>query len=130
MVMGEARVLSAGPGYAAGALLINPPAIAALPSLGGVAVKGVPADIVVLPLALTRLPSKVPDLEVVASLLVLGLICTALAYLIFFALVAEVGASRGRVITYVNPAVSVLPGSTSLVEPPNPPTIVWFRLTY
>jgi len=127
-LLGAALVLLAAAGYAASALLIKRPAIAALPSLGVVAVECVTATIVVLPLALTRLPSKVPDLEVVASLLVLGLICTALAYLIFFALVAEIGASRGSVITYVNPAVSVLLGVTLLGEPLNAAIIVGFLL--
>src|SRR3989441_9284480 len=127
-LLGAALVLLAAAGYAASALLIKRPAIAALPSLGVVAVECVTATIVVLPLALTRLPSKVPDLEVVASLLVLGLICTALAYLIFFALVAEVGARRGSVITYVNPAVSVLLGVTLLGEPLNAAIIVGFLL--
>ncbi len=80
-------------------------------------VECVTATILLAPLAVTRLPSKIPTLEVIVSLFVLGLICTALAYLIFFALVAEVGASRGTVITYVNPVVSVFLGVTLLGEP-------------
>ncbi len=109
-LLGAMLVLLAAAGYAASALLIKHPAIAALPSLGVVAVECITATVVVSPLAVTHLPSKIPDLEVIGGLLVLGLICTALAYLTFFALVAEVGASRGTVITYVNPAVSVLLG--------------------
>jgi len=127
-VIGAVLVLLAAAGYAAGALLIKRPTIAALPSLGVVSVECVTATIVVLPLAVTRLPSKLPDLEVIASLLVLGLICTALAYLIFFALVAEVGASRGTVITYVNPAVSVSLGVTLLGESLNAAIVVGFLL--
>ena len=127
-LLGAALVLLAAAGYAAGALLMKRPAIATLPSLGVVTVECVTATIVVLPLAVTRLPSKIPSLEVIASLLVLGVICTAVAYLIFFALVAEVGASRGTVITYVNPAVSVLLGVTLLAEPLNAAIIVGFLL--
>ena len=127
-VIGAVLVLLAAAGYAAGALLIKRPTITALPSLGVVAIECVTATIVVLPLAVTRLPSKLPDLEVISSLLVLGLICTALAYLIFFALVAEVGASRGTVITYVNPAVSVFLGATLLGESLNPAIVVGFLL--
>jgi drug/metabolite transporter (DMT)-like permease len=93
-----------------------------------VAVECTTATIVLLPLAVTRLPGRIPDLEVTASLLVLGLICTALAYLTFFALVAEVGASRGVVITYVNPAVSVLLGVTLLGESLNAAIVVGFLL--
>jgi len=40
----------------------------------------------------------------------LGLVCTALAFLLFFALIAEVGPVRATVITYVNPAVAVAVG--------------------
>ena len=127
-LLGAVLVLLAAAGYAAGALLIKRPTIAALPSLAVVTLECVTATIVLLPLAATRLPSKIPDLEVIASLLVLGLICTALAYLLFFALVAEVGASRGSVITYVNPAVSVLLGVTLLGEPLNAAIIVGFLL--
>lgn len=127
-LLGAALVLLAAAGYAAGALLIKRPAIAALPILGVVTVECTTATIVLLPLAVTRLPSRIPDLEVIVSLLVLGLICTALAYLAFFALVAEVGASRGTVITYVNPAVSVLLGVTLLGEPLNVAIVMGFLL--
>ena len=127
-LLGAALVLLAAAGYAAGALLMKRPAIATLPSLGVVTLECVTATIVVLPLAVTRLPNKIPSLQVITSLLVLGVICTAVAYLIFFALVAEVGASRGTVITYVNPAVSVLLGVTLLAEPLNAAIIVGFLL--
>ena len=126
--LGAILVLLAAAGYAASALLIKRPTIAALPSLGVVTIMCVTATVVLLPLAVTRLPNKLPDLEVLASLLVLGLICTALAYLLFFALVAEVGASRGTVITYVNPAVSVFLGVTLLAEPLNAAIILGFLL--
>jgi len=46
----------------------------------------------------------------------------------FFALIAEVGASRGTVITYVNPAVSVFLGVTLLSEPLNAAIIIGFML--
>src|SRR5256884_9651583 len=127
-LLGAAMVLLAALGYATSALLIRRPTISALPSFGVVSVMCLTSTIVLLPLAVLRLPNKIPDPEVIASLLVLGLICTALAYLIFFALVAEVGASRGTVITYVNPAVAVLLGATLPSEPPNPPTSIGFRL--
>ena len=127
-LLGAALVLLAAAGYAASALLIKRPTITALPSLGVVAVECTTATVLLLPLAVTRLPSRIPDLEVIASLLVLGLICTALAYLAFFALVAEVGASRGVVITYVNPAVSVLLGVTLLGESLNAAIVVGFLL--
>jgi drug/metabolite transporter (DMT)-like permease len=127
-LLGAFLVLLAAAGYAISALLIKRPIIAALPNLGVVTVMCITSTIVLLPLAVTRLPSKIPDIEVIVSLLVLSLICTALAYLLFFALVGEVGASRGTVITYVNPAVAVLLGVTLLGEPLNAAIIVGFLL--
>lgn len=116
-LLGAALVLLATASYASGALLIRRPFVAALPDLGVVAVECAVGAVVLLPLTMTRLPARVPDLAVIISLLVLGLVCTALAMLTYFALLAEVGASRGIVFTYVNPAVSVLLGVTLLSEP-------------
>jgi drug/metabolite transporter (DMT)-like permease len=127
-LLGAAMVLLATAGYACGALIVKRPAIANLPSPGVVAVECTVATIVLLPFAVMHLPGQVPDLRVMLSLLVLGLICTALAFLTFFALMAEVGASRGTVFTYVNPAVSVLLGVTLLGEPLNVEIVVGFLL--
>ena len=121
-------VLLAATGYAAGALLVKQPAITSLPCLGVVTTECALATILLAPLAVTRLPDKIPSLEIVASLLILGLVCTALAWLIFFALVAEVGASRGTVFTYVNPAISVLLGVALLHEALNVAIIAGFLL--
>ena len=127
-LLGAIFVLLATVGYAASALLIKRPTIATLPNLGVVTVMCITTTIVLSPLALTRLPGKIPSLEVIVSLLVLGVICTAVAYLVYFALIAEVGASRGTVITYVNPAVAVLLGVILLGEPLNAGIIVGFLL--
>lgn len=127
-LLGAGLVLLAAAGYAAGALLIKRPSIVALPSLGVVTVECITSTLVISPLALSRLPGHLPSAEVMVSLLVLGLICTALAYLLFFALVTEVGASRGTVITYVNPAISVLLGVTLLGEPLNAALLIGFLL--
>jgi drug/metabolite transporter (DMT)-like permease len=53
---------------------------------------------------------------VIESVLGLALICTALAFLVFFALIAEVGPVRATVITYVNPAVAAIAGVAVLGE--------------
>jgi drug/metabolite transporter (DMT)-like permease len=127
-LLGAALVLLAAACYAISALLVKRPTIAALPSLGVVTVECLTTTILLIPLAATRLPTRLPTLEVLASLLVLGLICTALAYVLYFALIMEVGASRATVITYVNPAVSVLLGVILLGEPLNLPIILGFLL--
>jgi len=60
--------------------------------------------VVYAPFGLTQLPSAVPPPQVLVSVALLGLVCTALAFILFFALIAEVGPVRATVITYVNPA--------------------------
>jgi drug/metabolite transporter (DMT)-like permease len=127
-LLGAGMVLLATACYAVAALLIKRPAIASLPRIAVVAVECTTTFVVIAPLALTRLPNHMPSLAVIASLLALGLICTALAYVTFFALIAEVGASRGTVFTYVNPAISVLLGVTLLGEPLRAATVVGFAL--
>lgn len=68
-----------------------------------------------LPYAVIRWPHHATS-EVVWSVATLGVICTALAFVIFFALIAAIGPARATVITYVNPAIAVLCGVTMLGE--------------
>ena len=69
------------------------------------------------PIALTQLPQAMPSGRVLAAIAALAVVCTALAFLVFFALIAEVGPLRATVITYVNPAVAVALGVAILGEP-------------
>ena len=69
------------------------------------------------PIGVLQLPSHVPSLKVVLAVAALGVVCTALAFVLFFALIAEVGPVRATVITYVNPAVALLLGVLILGEP-------------
>jgi drug/metabolite transporter (DMT)-like permease len=75
--------------------------------------------------AVVYAPFAVPQLDEVAdapgsallSVLALGVVCTAVALALFFALIREVGPQRALVITFVNPAVAVLLGVLLLDEP-------------
>ena len=68
------------------------------------------------PVAALHWPQTVPSLAVIASIAVLSIVCTAVAFLLFFALVAEIGPVRSTVITYVNPAVAAVLGVAVLHE--------------
>jgi len=68
------------------------------------------------PIAALHWPAAVPSLPVIGSIAVLSIVCTALAFLLFFALIAEIGPVRATVITYVNPAVAALLGVAVLRE--------------
>jgi hypothetical protein len=55
-------------------------------------------------------------------------VCTATAFVVFFALIAEVGPARATVITYVNPAVALTLGAIVLDERITVATGVGFAL--
>ena len=101
-------------GYSLGPLIISR-RLSDLPSLGVVSASVALTAIVYSPVALTHLPAHV-TFEVVAAVTGLAFICTALAFLLFFELIAEVGPARSTVITYLNPAVAVLLGVVLLGE--------------
>jgi drug/metabolite transporter (DMT)-like permease len=68
------------------------------------------------PIAAITWPATMPSEAAIASVLVLALVCTALGFLFFFALIGEVGAVRATVITYINPAVAAVLGIALLHE--------------
>jgi drug/metabolite transporter (DMT)-like permease len=74
------------------------------------------ATLFLVPAALLDPPREVPDAGAIASIVVLGVVCSALAFVVFFALIVEAGATRAAVVTYINPAVAVLLGVTLLGE--------------
>jgi drug/metabolite transporter (DMT)-like permease len=84
--------------------------------------------IVYAPLALLQRPQHALSAPVLASMAGLTVVCTAVAFVAFFALIAEVGAMRSTVVTYLNPAVAVLLGVTVLGEPFGVATGVGFVL--
>jgi len=68
------------------------------------------------PVAFLQRPHVMPTLPVVGSVAVLAVVCTAIAFLLFFELIAEIGPVRATVITYVNPAVAAILGVAVLRE--------------
>jgi drug/metabolite transporter (DMT)-like permease len=73
-------------------------------------------------------PATIPSGRVLWALASLAVLCTALAFVAFFALIREVGATRTTVITYVIPAVGVLAGVVLLGEPFSPAMISAFAM--
>jgi len=102
-------------GYATGPILIARQ-LAGLPTLGVVAASLAVTAVVYLPIAIVQAPARI-SAETAWSVVGLAVICTALAFLVFFRLIAEVGPARSTVITYVNPAIALLLGVLLLGEP-------------
>ena len=102
-------------GYAIGPIIINRK-LNDVPALGVITASLILATVIYLPFA----PALWPDhFHVTAawSVVGLGVLCTAAAFLVFFALIAEVGPARATVITYINPAVAIILGALVLKEP-------------
>jgi drug/metabolite transporter (DMT)-like permease len=103
-------------GYALGPFILAR-SLSDLPGLGVVAASLALTAVGYAPAGIAQLPSAWPSSRVVAAILVLAVLCTAVAFLIFFALIDEVGPVRATIITYVNPAVAVALGVALLGEP-------------
>jgi drug/metabolite transporter (DMT)-like permease len=103
-------------GYA-GAPLIADRALRDVPGLVVTATCLAFASLVYAPAAAWTWPDSLPSGRALLALAGLATVCTALAFVLFFELIKEVGAARATVITYVNPAVAVALGAAVLGEP-------------
>ena len=113
--VGASCILFATLGYAMGPLIVQRH-LSDVDSFGTVAASvAIGATVLTVP-ALFTAPAAVPSGNTIASVLVLGLMCTALGLLLFVYIIARAGASRATVVTYVNPAVAVLLGVFLLGE--------------
>ena len=99
-----------------------------LPTVGVMGLSLALCALVYLPIAAVQLPTSVPSPQVVASIVILAVVCTAAAFLVFGALIDEIGPVRATVITYVNPAVAAVLGVAVLHETLTPAMAVGFIL--
>jgi drug/metabolite transporter (DMT)-like permease len=114
-LLGAGAVLLATVGYAIGPLIVKHRFSGADP-LGPVTAAMAIASLMLLPFGVGDFPSEAPPGEAIVAVVVLGLVCSALAFMVFFRLIAEVGPSRATVITYVNPIVALALGVAVLDE--------------
>ena len=114
-LLGASAVLLVAFLYAIGPMIVKR-RLADVDPLGPVAASLGIAALLVSPFALADLPDSMPSADTFASIAVLGLLCSALAFLFFFRLIAEVGPGRATVITYINPVVALALGVAILDE--------------
>lgn len=121
-IIGELAVLIAAASYAVGALLIR--------RFGGTAMLVGPitmqtsALIMMIPIALaTGIPAQVPSAKAFAAVAALGVLGTAIAYLLYFWLIRNLGATRASIVTYLLPCTALIWGALFLSE-----TISWNAL--
>jgi drug/metabolite transporter (DMT)-like permease len=113
--------------YASGPVIIDR-RLGGLPGIGVSALSLSVAAAVYLVPGVLLLPDQAPPASAVWSVVVLGLVCTALAFVLFYDLIAEIGPARSTVITYLNPAVALALGIAVLGEQPTVGMLVGFPL--
>ena len=102
-------------GYAVGPAILSR-YLTGVPSVTVIGVALALCAIAYAPVAFLQRPHLLPGVSVIGAVAVLAVVCTALAFLLFFALIAEIGPVRATVITYVNPAVAAILGVSILRE--------------
>jgi drug/metabolite transporter (DMT)-like permease len=114
-LVGAAALLVATVGYSCGPLIVKRQ-FSKFHPLGPVTAAMGIASVMLLPFGVADFPAERPPADALASVLVLGLVCSALAFILFFSLVAEIGPARASVITYINPVVALGLGVAILGE--------------
>jgi drug/metabolite transporter (DMT)-like permease len=102
--------------------------LAGVSSLGVMAVSLALSAVLILPIALLDWPAAAPSEAALVSILILAVVCTAAAFIMFAALIVEVGPVRATVITYVSPAVAAVLGVLILDETLTPAMLLGFAL--
>jgi drug/metabolite transporter (DMT)-like permease len=88
----------------------------AVPARGMAAGTQMAAGVLLIPFIALSPPPAAPTLLVAASMLALGLVCGAVAYLLYFRLIADIGATGALTVTYLIPVFGVLWGAAFLGE--------------
>lgn len=123
-------VVLAALGYAIAPVIANQK----MPNVSGVAINGLAMAMVAVFYAvpaITALPKELaanPPIDAWGSLLGLGVICSALAFVAFFRLTREIDVARASLVTYMNMAVAVFLGIILLAEPITAGILIGFPL--
>jgi drug/metabolite transporter (DMT)-like permease len=110
-----AMMILASLGYSYAVIMIT----SNLPLVDGIAINGLAMAITCVfwtPLAIAQWPSSI-TFKPAISLIALGILSTAFAFILFFKVLAELGPARSSLVTYVNTAVAVVLGVVILKEP-------------
>lgn len=102
-----------------------------VPTLGITAVSLAMVTVIYTPFVFTTLPTDIaagPTVESWISIVILGVACSAIAFLLYFQLIREVGPRRSTLITYLNLFVATILGVLFLAEPITPGIVVGLPL--
>jgi drug/metabolite transporter (DMT)-like permease len=122
-LLGGLMIVVAALGYSLGALYLRRHFLG-IPSIGVAAGSMSMSALLTAPFAALALPDAVPGLGAAASLLALGVLGTGAAFLIFYTLIAGVGAAKAAIVAYLAPGFAVAYGALFLDEPVSAAAIV------
>jgi drug/metabolite transporter (DMT)-like permease len=123
-------VILASVGYAIAPAMIAHK-IGFVPTAGVISLSMVIVGIIYAIPAAVSLPAEIaagPALQSWAALLILGVVCSAVAFILFFALIKEIGPARATLITYLNTLVALVLGVVFLNEPITAGLVIGFPL--
>ncbi|HEV8469944.1 MAG TPA: DMT family transporter [Candidatus Limnocylindria bacterium] len=103
-------------GYAIGPMIVAR-RLREVPAVGVIAASLVLTAIAYAPIGVAQLPAHIPSTQALLAVVLLGVVCTAVGFVLFFELITEVGPNRATVITYFNPVVALALGVALLGEP-------------
>jgi drug/metabolite transporter (DMT)-like permease len=121
-LLGGLMVLLASLGYSVGALYLKARLGTVQPAGIATATMAVSA-VLMAPFALLSLPSSA-GADSVSAVLALGVLGTGVAFLLFYSLISELGASRASIVAYLAPVFAVFYGVTLLDEAISAATVV------
>jgi drug/metabolite transporter (DMT)-like permease len=116
-LLGVGAIMLTATGYAIGPMLIKH-RLSGVDPRATIGASLAIAAVLLTPWAALDLPRRTPPAGAIGAVVVLGLLCTATAFVVYAILIGEAGTSRATVITYVNPVVAVTLGVLLLGEHP------------
>ena len=114
-ILGAVAVVGMAACYAVGGLLTRRYLTETRPQVIALGTSVV-AAIAVTPAGVAQASSDLPGWKTFASIAVLGTVCTAVAYLLFFTIIARAGAGYAALVTYLVPPVALGYGAIFLDE--------------
>jgi drug/metabolite transporter (DMT)-like permease len=114
-------------GYATAPFILDRK-LSTVPPLGVIAVSLAAVATLYAPLAWLARPDAAPPAKVWWAIAGLAVLCTGIAFVVFFRLIAEIGPARATLITFINPAVAVVLGALVLDERITAATVAGFVL--
>lgn len=112
---GAMAILAASALYALSSFVVKGPFAGVAPMTSS-AISCAGAALMTLPVAALTMSGEMPGTRALLAVAGLGIVGTALAFVIFYGLIAEIGAGRASLVSYLAPGVALFYGAMFLDE--------------